>query len=296
MRSYAGWRCSVPAVRWSQESRSSYRGCPVRLPPREGAVRFGAIEWIKLQPISWPYTTLRNSTGDDTLFWIFVALAAFGVWRQWRSARPVAELFALWTVGPILTVMVVTYLIHPLEFPRYVLVAFVGMFALAALGAASIPSTAVRIALAALLMYLSVGPVHERVRHSDGGGLGRLPRSRAAQLTMPGEQVAVFPPYCINVVRFYMPHERRDDVIGADKHCGSAAVLVISGFDYHSAGPIRTDGRLLSANPRRFAVYTGALTLNGCFVAQINPDHLPSMEVNRTKYYGPHCVWCCGSP
>jgi uncharacterized membrane protein len=62
----------------------------------------GVIDWIKLQPISWPYTTLHNSTGDDTLFWIFVALAAFGVWRQWRSARPVAELFALWTVGPIL--------------------------------------------------------------------------------------------------------------------------------------------------------------------------------------------------
>jgi hypothetical protein len=195
------------------------------------AVSQGVIDWIKLQPISWPYTTLRNSTGDDTLFWIFVALAAFGVWRQWRSARPVTELFALWTVGPILAVMVVTYLIHPLEFPRYVLVAFVGMFALAALGAASIPSTTVRIALAALLIYLSVGPVHERVRHSDEVAWGAA-TLQAARLTMPGEQVAVFPPWCINVVRFYMPHERRDDIIGADKHCGSSAVLVISGFDY----------------------------------------------------------------
>ena len=78
-----------------------------------GAVEGGAIDWIKLQPISWPYTTLRDSTGNHTLFWIFVALAAFGVWRQWRSARLVVEFFALWTAGPILAVMAVTYLYPP---------------------------------------------------------------------------------------------------------------------------------------------------------------------------------------
>ena len=129
------------------------------------AVKGGAISWIKLQPISWPYTTLRDSTGNETLFWILVALAAFGVWRQWRSGRLVVEFFALWMAGPILAVMAVTYLIHPLEFARYVLISFVGMFALAALGAASVRFTALSIALVILLIHLSVGPVHDLMRH-----------------------------------------------------------------------------------------------------------------------------------
>jgi hypothetical protein len=191
------------------------------------AVKGGAIDWVRLQPISWPYTTLRASTGSDTLFWIFVALAGFGVWRQWRPAKPVVEFVALWVAGPILAVMTVTYLIHPLEFPRYVLVSFVGMFAFAALGAASVRSTALRVVLAAMLAYLSVGPVHDWVRHPDETPW-RDATLLAAQQTMRGQQVLVFPPWCINVVRFYMPRERRDAAV-AMHECGQAPVLILSG-------------------------------------------------------------------
>ena len=60
-------------------------------------------------------------------------------------------------VGPILGVLAVSYLIQPLEFPRYVLASFVGLFALAAFGAASPRSAAVRVALAALIIGLSLG-------------------------------------------------------------------------------------------------------------------------------------------
>jgi uncharacterized membrane protein len=66
------------------------------------AVKGGVIDWIALQPISWPYTTLRNSTDNSILFRVFVALAALGVRQQWRSARPVMEFLAVWTTGPIL--------------------------------------------------------------------------------------------------------------------------------------------------------------------------------------------------
>src|ERR1700689_4210657 len=103
---------------------------PGVLASSRGAMNGGTYDWIKLQPISWPYTVLRDSSGDNTLFWIFVALAAFGVWRKWRSEPVVAEFFAVWTAGPLLAVLAVSYLIHPLEFPRYVLISFVGMFAL----------------------------------------------------------------------------------------------------------------------------------------------------------------------
>jgi mannosyltransferase len=193
-----------------------------------GAVKVGAIDWIKLQPISWPYTTLLNSTGDDTLFWILVALAAFGVWRQWRSGRLVVEFFAFWTAGPMLAVMAVTYLIHPLEFPRYVLISFVGMFALAAVGAASVRFTALSIVLVVLLIHLSIGPVHDRVRHSDEAAW-RDATMLATLRTTRGDQVAVIPPFCINVVRFYMPPERRAAAVAMTNQCGEAPVLILSG-------------------------------------------------------------------
>ncbi len=190
-----------------------------------------ALAWIKLQPISWPYVTLRNSTGNDMLFWILVALAAYGVWRQWRSGRLAVEFFAFWTAGPMLAVMTVTYLIHPLEFPRYVLISFVGMFALAALGAASVRFTALSIALAILLIHVSIDPVHDRVRHSDEVAWRDATRLATIRTTK-GEQVAVIPPYCINVVRFYMPSERRDAAVAMVDQCGQAPVLILSSRNF----------------------------------------------------------------
>jgi hypothetical protein len=202
-----------------------------------GAVNMGAYDWIKLQSITWPYITLRDSTGNDTLFWIFLALAAFGVWRQWRLGRVVAEFFAIWTAGPLLAVMVVSYIIHPLEVPRYVLISYVGMFALAALGAASVRSAALRIVLAVLLIYLSVGPVHYQVRHSDEAAW-RDATTLAILRTTREEKLAVLPPYCINVVRFYMPPERRADAVSMGSECSQAPVLILSGRDITPAKQI----------------------------------------------------------
>jgi mannosyltransferase len=203
---------------------------PGVLASSRGAMNGGTYDWIKLQPISWPYTVLRDSSGDNTLFWIFVALAAFGVWRKWRSELVVAEFFAVWTAGPLLAVLAVSYLIHPLEFPRYVLISFVGMFALAGLGAASVRSAMLRIVLAILLINLSVTPVHDRVRHSDEAAW-RDATMLATQRTTEADKVAVSPPYCINVVRFYMPPARRDAAISMGNECGQAPVLILSGRD-----------------------------------------------------------------
>ena len=252
---WLGWR--LLATRWDRPSRelavlrpacALAAGIAILTPwlpgafvsSRRAVVKWGAIDWIKPQPISWPYLTLRNSADNDTLFWIFVALAAFGVWRQWRSARLVAEFFTVWMVGPFLAVLAVTYLIHPLEFPRYVLIAFVGMFALTAFGAASVPSTALRIVLVVLLIHLSVGPVRDRVRHSDQPAW-RDATLMAEKITPRGRRIAVFPPYCINVVRFYMPRERSDDITNAGGKkwkCGDTSVLIMSGFDTSSPAEI----------------------------------------------------------
>jgi hypothetical protein len=209
---------------------------------------WGAIDWIKLRPLTWPYTTLRESAGEDKLFWVFLALAGFGVWQQWRTAPRVAGFFTAWIIGPFLAVMAVTYLIHPLEFPRYVLIAFVGMFALAGLGAASIPSTGLRILLVLFLMHIGVRLVHERVRHSDEAAW-REATLIAAHRTRQGNRVVVYPPYCDNVVRFYMPRERRDDV-GDAKKCEPSAILVISGID---SMPPTEVAKLTACYPRTVA-------------------------------------------
>jgi len=193
------------------------------------AVAVGAIDWIKPQPLSWPYMTLRHSAGNHTLFWTFVALAAFGIWGQWRTARRVVEFIALWTIGPMLTVMALTYLVHPLEFERYVLIALVGMVAFAALGAASVRSTGLRIVLMLFLVHLSLRPMHARLKRSTEAAW-REATNLAEKRTPPGSKVAVFPSWCINVVRYYMPHDRRDDVTTTDAQCGTAPVLVMSGI------------------------------------------------------------------
>lgn len=191
------------------------------------AVTLGALDWIPVQPITWPYTVLRDAAGGNSLFWIFAALGAFGVWRQWHWARLAAGFLAVWTAGPLLAVLAVTYLIHSLEFDRYVLIAFVGLFGLAALGAASFRSTAIRIAAAVLLVHLSTFATRFAVKHPYEGAWRKAALLAAAQAA-PGEQIAVYPEYCENVVRFYVDSARRPDVHGIKK-CGPARVLVLAG-------------------------------------------------------------------
>ncbi|HVA40258.1 MAG TPA: hypothetical protein VNF49_06310, partial [Candidatus Binataceae bacterium] len=57
------------------------------------AVQVGYIDWIKLKPISWPYTTLLTETGGNSLFWTLAVLSVFGVWQQWSSARVAMAFF-----------------------------------------------------------------------------------------------------------------------------------------------------------------------------------------------------------
>jgi hypothetical protein len=194
------------------------------------AVSMEIIDWIKQQPVWWPYTTLKDSIGSDTLFWIFVALAVFGVWRKWRSGRVATQFVAVWMTVPLLAIMAVSYCIHPLEFPRYVFISFVGMFAFAAIGAASVRSAVFRMALVVLVLYLSVGPVRYQVAHPYEAAW-RDAIQLAKQLTPQGEKVAIYPYYNINVVRFYMPPERRDAAVGMDDKCGQAPVLILTGRD-----------------------------------------------------------------
>ena len=200
---------------------------PAALASSQQAVAMGALDWIKMRPITWPYQVLLNAAGGRVLFWSFAALAGFGVWRQWRSARLASGFFAAWTAGPILFLMAVTYLVRPLEFPRYALIAFVGMFALAAFGAASMRAVAVHLALAVALVGLALGRTHHAIKHPHEAAW-REATEIAARRTAPDEPIAVFPEYCQNVVRYYLSPGRRAGVRG-ENACGPPRVLILSG-------------------------------------------------------------------
>jgi mannosyltransferase len=213
---------------------------PTALASSQRAVAMGALDWIKMRPITWPYQVLVNAAGGLVLFWSFAALAGFGVWRQWRSAPLASGFFAAWTAGPILGLMAVSYLVRPLEFPRYALIAFVGMFAMAAIGAARLREATVRldtaarfaltaalVGLALALIRLSLAWTHHVISYPREAAW-REAAELAVRQTAADEPIAVFPEYCKNVVRYYVSPERRAAVLGEDA-CGPPRVLILSG-------------------------------------------------------------------
>lgn len=191
------------------------------------SIKSGFFSWIKLKPITWPYKVLYNSARSHALFWIFVVLAAVGVWKQWRGSKLIPGFMGLWIAGPLIAVMGVTYLFHPMEVPRYVLVALVGFFALAALGAASLESTIVRIALVALIGFMASDATYAMITHPNVPDW-RAAVEFAAQRLAPSEGVAVIPSYEANTVRYYLPPSRRDAAGGLDFGCGSERFLLFS--------------------------------------------------------------------
>jgi hypothetical protein len=195
------------------------------------AIRAGYLGWIKAHSLAWPYTILRTSVGNGWLFWLFITLAAFGIWRQWKSARLVPLFVAALMAGDFVAVAIVTWTIAPLMVCRYVVIAFVAFFALAALGASSFTTMLGRIAAAALIVGLSGDVLY---------GYFRTPReadwehaaATAVLLTGSDGQIAVAPPFAVNVIRYYSPEGRRESIVGLNVGCGTQRVLVLAKRSY----------------------------------------------------------------
>ena len=187
----------------------------------------GAVSWIKLQAASWPLTVLRDVAGTPKLIRILVALMMFGVAWQWRSGRLAWGFLVAWMLGPLLTVFLISYTIQPMEFPRYVLIAFVGMFALAGFGAGCVRSTALRIVLAAMIVHFGSPPVRGWLKALRDGSWRQA--TALADRNAAGGQIAVYPSFNLDVVRFYLPPEHRRDAVAMDLKCSSAPVLILSG-------------------------------------------------------------------
>jgi hypothetical protein len=215
---------------------------PAAFASSRGAIAVGALDWIKMQPPWWPCVVLSAAAGGTFLFLGFIALAAVAIWRYWRGASAALSFFAAWTLGPFLGVMAVSYLIRPLEFPRYALIGCIGMYAFAGFGAGSLRTdsralnTGIRLAIAAVVIWLSFVPTQRKLRHpyeADWRGAAQV----AVETAAPDEAIGVYPAFCNNVLRYYVPRERRSAVTGLNE-CGSAQVLVLTGRDIIGADRI----------------------------------------------------------
>jgi hypothetical protein len=209
---------------------------PGALASSANAVQVGYTNWIKLQPISWPYTTLRDGVGGYTLFSTFIILGAFGLWQQRRSGPLPSAFFALWTIGTILSAVALSYSIRPVESQRYVIIAFIGMFAFAGVGAASVRNTLLRLLLALLIIHFTVHPVHRWLRHSHEAAWREA--TRVALEDSSGTSISVAPSYAVNVVRYYLPPDSRNMAAGVDLGCGSGRVLILAGLQWVPANQI----------------------------------------------------------
>jgi hypothetical protein len=195
------------------------------------ALHAGFLDWIRERSLAWPYVTLRNSVGNRWLFRLFLVMAAFGIWRQWERARLVPLFVGAWLAGPFVAVILVTWIITPLMVWRYVVFAFVAFFALAAMGAGSLRTTLAR-AIAALLVLGLAGGALVTYFRSPREADWKHAVAVAATIDPPGGQIAVVPAFAVNVVRYYLPEQRRGSAVGLDFGCGTQRVLLLSGRSY----------------------------------------------------------------
>jgi len=192
-------------------------------------VHAGVLNWSHLRPPWWPLEMLRSASGKAP-FMLLLPLAIYGGWRMARDGGGTAVGFVLWwMLAPVALVMAVSYAFTPFEEMRYVISSVAAFFILAGIGLAAIDSTRLRLGLLALIMVLSldhVGRDFIKPRYVQW----REATALALVAAPAGVTIAVAPGYAVNVVRYYLPSERRASVEAASEQCEMRQrVLILSG-------------------------------------------------------------------
>jgi hypothetical protein len=205
-----------------------------RMAPMEGrtsiaVVHAGVLNWSHLRPPWWPLEMLRSASGKAP-FMLLLPLAMYGGWRMARdSGRATLGFVLWWMLAPVALVMVVSYAFAPFEEMRYVISSVAAFFVLAGMGLAAIDDARLRLGLLVLVVALSldhvrrdfIKPRYVQWREASALALAAAPA---------GGTIAVMPGYAVNVVRYYLPVERRASVVEAGGQCEmSQRVLVLSG-------------------------------------------------------------------
>ncbi len=206
-----------------------------------GAIAGGCCDWLKPQSPLWPFETLKTVAGGlDPTMWggaanslellgVDLVCVAAAVWRQWRSGKLLLAFLTVWVMGPMTLIMLFSVLVHPVEFPRYALIAFIGFFALVGTGLAAIRSIFIRIALIGALLFFQLH-IDRTYLRNPGGPQWREAIAVALGNAQKGQTIVVYPPLGVNVVRYYLRPEQRAIAASAGDGCEPDSVLIISGF------------------------------------------------------------------
>ncbi|MBV8357903.1 MAG: glycosyltransferase family 39 protein [Deltaproteobacteria bacterium] len=208
-----------------------------------GTTRYRDFGWIVYRPpMYWSYEVLRGNAGNKSLFRLFLALAAFGLWRH-RSWAPLVPMFmAVAAVGPFVAVAVASLFGIPMMVDRYVLIAVIAFLGLAAIGAASFESKLGQALVFALIVRLSV----QALRHSSAFLVDwKKAVAMACAESAADAEIGVVPGYAVDVVRYHLPLQRRPFAVGLDSQCGNSQILIV--------------------NPGRFIPQAYMSKLNACY-------------------------------
>ena len=191
-----------------------------------GALNSRAVDWIRYRsPLRWSYDVLHNSAANKSLFKLLVALAAFGTWRYWRRTSWVPIFLLVLVVTPFALVAILSLFGRPLMVDRYVLLAQVAFLGLAALGAAAFNSRFGRLLVLVLIIWLSA----RALRRWSGFWVDwRTAVAIDSAKLSHDATIDVVPSYAANVVRYYLPPDRRALAHGLGAGCGDSRVLIIS--------------------------------------------------------------------
>lgn len=186
----------------------------------------GKMDWLEAPPW-WEPAAFFNKAAGSVAFPILFMLAAFGVWRGWRTARgPVIfALLLMW--APPLLLVVGSFVWRPMFMERYAIYSFPAFFILIALGIWELDSQFGRIAASAVVVVLALGHIHSySLKNHD---LDWHEAARVAQASIgPDETIAVAPEYADEVVRYYMYPALRAHALGYDPQNNRAAVAILA--------------------------------------------------------------------
>lgn len=199
---------------------------PAAIRSSAGAVAAGAIDWIE-RPALWEPLAMFNKATGSIAFPVLAALVIWGVIRGWRSHPSAVRLALVWMWAPVVMLTIVSYLLRPLLLERYALTCFVPFFVLAAVGAWKLGPRPWRYAALGLAVVLSLGHIAAYYRKPHDAQW-REAVVLASGAVSAGAPIVVAPAFAVNVVRYYLPPERRIDAqaVGEGKLPGAQIVVL----------------------------------------------------------------------
>jgi uncharacterized membrane protein len=189
-------------------------------------VASGKMEWLVL-PTWWEPAAFFNKAVGTVGFPVLFALAGWGVWSAWRSARGAVEFILIVMWAPPILLVIGSYLWRPVYLERYALYSFPGFFILIALGIWELRNNSLRFVALVAVVTLALGHIHSYFKKTHDIDWQQAARVAQASLR-PDENVAVTPSYAVEVVRYYFDPIVRDNAVGSEYATDKSAIAILA--------------------------------------------------------------------